>query len=82
MKVFRFITSLIVLLSFSCDNDVNVDFPNFPDFPPTGNNCLAGQGTIVSQTRTIEDDFERINSFIFADILLTQGPKEDIRIER
>lgn len=81
MKVFRFIASLIVLLSFSCDNDVNVNFPDFPNFPPTGTNCLSGQGATISRTRTITDAFKSINSFIFADIHITQGAKEDIRLE-
>ncbi len=81
MKISKFIASLIALLIISCDNDVNVDFPDFPNFPPNSTNCLAGQGAIVSETRTITDDFNSINSFIFGDIFITQGPKEDIRIE-
>ena len=81
MKIFNLITSIIVLLCVSCDNDVNVDFPDFPNFPPGGNNCLAGQGAVVTETRSITNDFHSINSFLFADILVTQGPKEAIRIE-
>ena len=81
MKTPKLFIILIVLLTFSCDNDVNVEFPDYPNFPPTGTNCLRGQGNIVSEARTIADNFTAINSSIFADILITQGPKEDIRIE-
>lgn len=80
MKTSKFILLLLALLSFSCDNDVNIDFPNFPNFPAGSNNCLPGQAGIVSENRTVAD-FHSIVNTIYANILLTQGPKENIRIE-
>jgi len=77
MKTSKFILLLMALVSFSCDNDVNIDFPNFPI---GSNNCLPGQGTIVSENRTV-GDFHSIINTIYADILLTQGPQQDIIIE-
>lgn len=75
MKTIKFILVFVTLLSLSCSTDVNINPPNFPP-----NNCLDGQGAIVSETRTTAD-FHSINSTIYADILLTQGPKEDVIIE-
>lgn len=76
MVVSRFLLITILLLNFSCSSDVTLDFPdNFPD-----NNCLAGQGSIVSETRDLES-FHSIDNAIFADILLFQGTQEDVIIE-
>jgi len=76
MKTSKFILWFITLLALACSSDVNIDFPN--NFPP--NNCLPGQGAIVSENRTLAD-FHSINTTIVADIFLTQGPKEDVIIE-
>ncbi len=79
MKITRLLISAIVLLTMSCTSDINIDYHDyFPD--NSSNNCLRGQGTIVSETRVL-DDFHSIVSTIFADILITQGPKEDVIIE-
>jgi len=79
MKTLRLIFPVILLLILSCTSDVNIDYP---DYDPNihDNNCLRGQGTIVSESR-IFDDFHSIVNTIFADILITQGPKEDVIIE-
>ena len=71
MKISKFILLLVLLITLACNKDDN--------FSP-GNNCLRGQGTIVSETRTLSN-FHSINNTIFADILLTQGPQEDVMIE-
>ena len=76
MKTSRLFLLFVALLTLSCSVDVNNDFPD--NFSP--NSCLDGQGSIVSETRLLAD-FHSINSTIFADIHLTQGPNEDIIIE-
>ncbi len=76
MKNSRLFLMFAALLTLSCSLDVNNDFPD--NFSP--NSCLDGQGSIVSETRTLAD-FHSISSTIFADIHLTQGPKEDVIIE-
>ena len=72
MKKFNFFLLFTILICLSCINNDN-DFPH-------DNNCLAGLGTIDSETRIVAD-FHSISSTIVADILLTQGPQEDIIIE-
>jgi hypothetical protein len=76
MKTSRLFLMFAALLTLSCSLDVNNDFPD--NFTP--NSCLDGQGSIVSEIRTLAD-FHNISSTIFADIHLTQGPKEDVIIE-
>lgn len=73
MKILKLILVLAVLLNFSCDLDSDNNFNS-------GNNCIDGQGVIVSETRVL-NDFNSINSAIYADIILTQGPQEDVIIE-
>jgi len=77
MKIFDYFLLFVAVLVMSCSSDVNIDFPNFP---PNGTNCLPGQGAIISQTRTL-GDFNSIVNSAYANILITQGPKEDIIIE-
>lgn len=73
---FKYLIVLATLLSFSCGGDINVSYPdNF-----SNNHCLNGLGSIVNEMREVPD-FQRIRSTIFADILLTQGPKEDLIIK-
>lgn len=72
MKKISFFLILSILLCLSCIHNDN-DFPH-------DNNCLTGLGTIDSETRIV-GDFHSISSTIVADILLTQGPLEDIIIE-
>ena len=81
MKIHRYMISVLALLVFSCDNDVNVNFPDHPNFPSDGTNCLKGSGLIVMQDRTIADPFTKIKSSIYADILVTQGVQEDVLLE-
>ncbi len=64
---------LFIFLNFSCDLDS--DTSSF-----SGTNCLEGQGAIVSESRVL-NDFNSINSSIYAEILITQGPLEDVIIE-
>lgn len=73
MKTIRFFLSLLLALNFACDNDVTI-------IPPGGNNCLSGEGAIVLESRNLAN-FNSINNTIFADILLTQGPQEEVIIE-
>ncbi|MCP4975078.1 MAG: DUF2807 domain-containing protein [Maribacter sp.] len=75
MKIKKLLFPAIFLLSMSCTSDVNINYPD-----NSSNNCLQGQGTIVSENRVL-DDFHSIASTIFADILITQGTKEDVIIE-
>ncbi len=75
MKCIRPLLSACVLLILSCTSDVNINYPD-----TSSENCLDGQGTIVSETRIL-GDFHSIDTTIFADILITQGPKEDMIIE-
>jgi len=81
MKIFLCVITVLSLLMFSCDNDVNVNLPDHPNFPTNGTNCLIGEGVVVMQSRTITDPFTEIKSSIFADILVTQGAQEDILLE-
>ncbi|MDJ0646858.1 MAG: head GIN domain-containing protein [Flavobacteriaceae bacterium] len=73
MKIVRLIGVFAILLNLSCSSDDNNNFP-------PGSNCIQGQGLLVSESRTLVN-FHSINSSIFADILLTQGPIEDVVIE-
>jgi len=72
MKTSRFILALLVVVNLSCLND---DEGNI-----TNNGCIIGQGTIVMETRTLPD-FHNITVAIFGEVLLTQGPLDDIIIE-
>lgn len=74
MKILRAVLFVGLLLSLSCIN-TNNDI-----YYPSSNNCIDGHGAIVSETRTV-DNFHSINSIIVADILLIQGPQEDLIIE-
>ena len=79
MKTTGLLVSAIVLLTMSCTSDVKINYPyNFPD--NSSNNCLRGQGTIVSETRVL-DTFHSVVNTIFSDILITQGPQKDVMIE-
>ena len=79
MNNLRFFLIVLVVLFMSCSNDVNIDFPG-TNFPPGTNNCILGQGSITSESRTLAN-FNSINTTIFAEILLTQGPLADVVIE-
>jgi len=72
MKKTRSFLLIFLLFCMSCSK-------NDDDFP-LNNNCLTGLGIIVSETRSVSN-FHSINSTIEADILLTQGPREDLIIE-
>lgn len=73
MNYRTFILLILLLPILSCLN-------NGDDVFPPSNNCIDGQGAIVTETRTV-NDFHSINNLIVADIFLTQGPKEDIILE-
>lgn len=81
MRIYPYIITVFTFLIFSCDNDVNVNLPDHPNFPTNGTNCLIGEGAVVMQSRTIAEPFTGIKSSIFADILVTQGGQEDILLE-
>ena len=79
MKNSRLIFAVLILLILSCSSDINIDYPDYdPNFPD--NNCLQGLGMTISETRVL-NDFHSILNTAFADILITQGPKEDVIIE-
>ncbi len=72
---------LVVLLPFlilglfftrSCDVDDNDSAFN--------NNCLTGNGAIVTETRSV-NDFQNVYHAGVAQIFLSRGPQEDLRIE-
>ena len=73
MKLIKCLLLLFVIILPSCSSDDNGDIiPN--------NNCLDGQGVIVTETRTLVN-FHSVTSAVFADLFITQGPKEDVIIE-
>lgn len=80
MRTFKFTLLLFPLLILSCTSDVVIENPDFfpGNFPI--NNCLDGVGSMVSESRDMPD-FHSVLNTIYADILITQGPKEDIIIE-
>ena len=69
----RYIFFFLLLLLFSCSTDDD-------NGGPLPNNCLDGQGVVMTETRTVQN-FHSINSTVFADIFITQGPLEDLEIE-
>jgi hypothetical protein len=73
VKVLKFVVVLLCLIIFSCDLDN--DTISF-----SGTNCVDGQGVVVSESRVL-NDFNGINSSIYGDILITQGPLEDVILE-
>jgi len=73
MKPIRYLLLLFVVLVASCSSDDNGDIIPI-------NNCLDGQGVIVTETRVL-GNFHSITSTVYADLLITQGPKEDVLIE-
>lgn len=73
MKIFRYFLLLFMVSFLSCNNDDDLNI--LPQ-----NNCLMGQGTIVSETRSLPT-FHSVVNTVFADVLITQGPEEDIIIE-
>lgn len=80
MKYSILLAALIVGF-FSCDNDVTINVPDTNNFPPNSSNCITGEGPIVMQSVTVTDPYQRIESLLFADVFITQGPLEDIRFE-
>ena len=81
MRILRYILAAFVWIIISCDNDVNINVPEPNNFPPDGSDCLKGEGPVVMQSRSIASPYQRIRSDIFAEVLITQGPFEDIILE-
>lgn len=73
MKVLKYVILLLGLINLSCD--LESDSRSF-----SATNCVEGQGAIISESRVL-NDFNSINSSIFAEIIITQGPLEDVIIE-
>lgn len=73
MKMIKLLLIVSISFNFSCDldSDSNSYFEN---------NCIDGHGAIVSESRVL-NDFNSINSNIYGDILITQGPLENVIIE-
>ncbi len=74
MKIRGILFLIVVAFLAACSDD--------SDSNPliSGDNCIRGDGAIVTETRDLPD-FTTINSTIVADIFVTQGPLEPIRIE-
>lgn len=81
MKKITFFLAVFTMLIFSCDNDVNINVPDPNNFPPNSSNCTEGFGPVVTQSRTMIDPFQRIETVIYADVFLSQGTFEDIVFE-
>ncbi len=62
---------LLILVLLSCTKDDNIT--------NHGANCVLGEGTIVSGNRTLSN-FSSIQNSIYADILVSRGPQEDITV--
>ena len=73
MKIVLVISLQLLLLTvnFSCFNDIDLH---------TDRNCTRGNGSIISENRTM-GSFNSITNTIYGDVFLTQGTQEDIIIE-
>ena len=70
----KILTLLSLVLLVSCtEEDVNRVLEG-------EEGCLNGQGTVVTEERRLRE-FNSITNTIVADMFLTQGDQEDIRIE-
>ena len=73
MKVLKVASLILVLMNLSCDLDSDTTYYSVT-------NCVEGQGIIVSEVRAL-NDFSSINSSVYADIHINQGPLEDVIFE-
>jgi hypothetical protein len=71
MKVYKLMFLLTIAILISCEKD-SFDFNN--------NECIDGSGMVVTESRDL-GNFHSILNTVYADILITQGPVEDIIIE-
>ena len=74
MKIKGILLSVILILISACSED-SVDDPLF-----VGDDCLRGTGNIVSENRDLPN-FTAIINTIPADVFITQGDLEDVRVE-
>ncbi len=70
MRKTKYLLLFVLALFLSCDDD---------DFL-MDNDCVEGQGSVITESRVL-GDFHSIVNTVYADILITQGPVEDIIIE-
>ena len=74
MKLIKFLPIIIASLLLSglgCSND---------DDPQPQPQCLDGDGNIVTQTIQLPTDISGFNMFIVADVVLTKGEPQEVRI--
>ena len=62
---------VLLFLVLGCTSD---------DDQPLRDNCIRGQGSTLSESRSLSS-FHSINSTIVADVFLTQGSQQNVRIE-
>ena len=62
-----------VLILFGCDSDDGNPFD--PD------NCVRGNGPLISEVITVDQNFTGIEFGLVGDLLITQGPEIAIRVE-
>ena len=74
MKIKGLLLSFLIVILCSCSDD-SADNPLF-----AGDDCLRGTGEIVSEDRDLPN-FTAIINTIPADVFITQGPLEDVRVE-
>ena len=70
MKISKFLTLPVMVFFLSWYSDDNAVF---------GNNCIDGQGAVVSEIRS-SATFHSIKNTAVADVFLTRGPQEALRI--
>lgn len=75
MRIQRYFYTITVLILLACNNDDGTDNPLI-----VGDNCLRGTGPVVTETRDL-GNFSRILSSVPANISISQGPVEPVRID-
>ena len=75
MKFLRFLLVIAIAIFSACSDDSNNVDPILVE-----DDCIEGTGAIESETRSL-GDFTAIRSAVPANIFVTQGPLEDVRIE-
>ena len=73
MKVNAILLSIILVIMSACSDD-SVDNPLI-----VGDDCLRATGELVTEDRTLPN-FTTIVNTIPADVFITQGPLEDVRV--
>ena len=74
MNIKGILLSFLLVILGACSDD-STDNPLF-----VGDDCLRGIGDVVSENRTLPN-FTGIINTIPAEVFITQGPLEDVRVE-